>query len=228
MSLQSTKQKFPPLAWLDRGCERTFGRGFLRPPKVWYEQPVYYKGNPDGVVGHGADVIWPSYTERLDFELELGVFIGKRGKNIPEGRAGEYIAGYAIFNDYSARDVQLAEMAGRLGPAKGKDLDTGNAIGPWLVTPDEVPDPYDLPMTARVNGEVWCGSSSRHMHYSLAEIIAYISRDETLHPGDFIASGTCPGGCGLELDRWLAPGDVVELEVEKLGLLRNRVVRDGR
>ena len=110
----------------------------------------------------------------------------------------------------------------RLGPAKSKDFDTGNAIGPWLVTPDEVSD--EITLRACVNGEEWsCGSSSE-MHFSFAEIIEYISRDETLYPGDFIGSGTVPGGCGLELDRWLQPGDTVELEAEPLGILRNRVV----
>ena len=218
------KWKFPPVSAFDRLCERTFGRGFLRPPRVWYERPLYYKGNPDTVVGQGTDVIWPSYSKKLDFELEFGIFIGKEGKNIPEESAAEYIAGYSIFNDFSARDTQLSEMQGRLGPAKGKDFDTSNAIGPWLVTPDDVPEPYDLKMTARVNDQVWCESSSGEMHHTFEEIIAYVSRDETLYPGDFIASGTAPGGCGLELDRWLQVGDVVALEVERLGTLRNRVV----
>ncbi|MCA9269680.1 MAG: fumarylacetoacetate hydrolase family protein [Planctomycetales bacterium] len=221
----AARWRSPLLPQLDRLCERVLGRGFLRPPKVWYKQPIYYKGNPASVVGHEANVIWPAYTEKLDYELEFGVFIGKEGKNIREGRGAEHIAGYAVFNDFSARDVQLAEMAGRLGPAKGKDFDTGNAIGPWLTTVDEVPDPYDLKMTARVNGQTWSETSSRAMQFSFEEIIAHISQDETLYPGDFIGAGTAPGGCGLELDRWIQPGDVVELEVEHLGVLRNRVVR---
>lgn len=215
--------KAPTLVSLDKGMERVFGRGFLRPPNVWYERPIYYKGNPNSVVGHGADIQWPSFSKRLDFELEFGIFIGKEGRNIPASKANEYIAGYSLFNDFSARDTQAEEMAGRLGPAKSKDFDTGNSIGPWLVTPDEVPD--EITLRARVNGEEWsCGSSSE-MHFSFPEIIEYISRDETLYPGDFIGSGTVPGGCGLELDRWLQPGDIVELEAEPLGILRNRVVQ---
>lgn len=215
--------KAPTLVSLDRGMERLFGRGFLSPPPVWYERPIYYKGNSNSVVGHDADVRWPSFSNRLDFELEFGVFIGKEGCSIPASRAAEYIAGYSLFNDFSARDTQAAEMAGRLGPAKSKDFDTGNAIGPWLVTPDEVPE--EITLRARVNGEEWsCGTSSE-MYFSFAEIIEYISRDETLYPGDFIGSGTVPGGCGLELDRWIQSGDVVELEAESLGVLRNRVVR---
>jgi len=116
--------------------------------------------------------------------------------------------------------------SGRLGPAKSKDFDTGNAIGPWLVTPDEVPD--EIILRARVNGEEWTRGSSSAMHFSFEEIIEYISRDETLHPGEFIGSGTIPGGCGLEQDRWLKPGDTVELEAASLGTLRNRIVRHDK
>ena len=215
--------KAPTLVFLDRGMERLFGKGFLRPPPVWYKRPIYYKGNPNSVVGHDADVRWPSFSKRLDFELEFGIFIGKEGCDIPASQAAKHIAGYSLFNDFSARDTQAAEMAGRLGPAKSKDFDTGNAIGPWLVTPDEMLS--EITLRARVNGEEWSRGSSSEMHFSFAEIIEYISRDETLYPGDFIGSGTVPGGCGLELDRWLKPGDTVELEAEPLGVLRNRVVR---
>jgi 2-keto-4-pentenoate hydratase/2-oxohepta-3-ene-1,7-dioic acid hydratase in catechol pathway len=215
--------KAPTLVFLDRSMKRLFGKGFLRPPPVWYERPIYYKGNSNSVVGHESDIQWPSFSKRLDFELEFGVFIGKEGCNIPASKAAEHIAGYCLFNDFSARDTQAAEMTGRLGPAKSKDFDTGNALGPWLVTPDEVPD--EIILRARVNGEEWSCSSSSEMHFSFAEIIEYISRDETLYPGDFIGSGTVPGGCGLELDRWIQPGDIVELEAEPLGTLRNRVVR---
>jgi 2-keto-4-pentenoate hydratase/2-oxohepta-3-ene-1,7-dioic acid hydratase in catechol pathway len=116
-------------------------------------------------------------------------------------------------------------MQGRLGPAKSKDFDTGNVLGPYLVTPDEVPDPYQLTMQARINGQQWSCGTSADMHFTFEQMIAYISQDETLYPGDFIGSGTVPGGCGLELDRWLQPGDTVELEVERLGILRNRVQR---
>lgn len=219
------KWKLAPLAGLDRGIARVLGRGFLRPPKVWYERPIYYKGNPASVVGHEADVQWPSFTEKLDFELELAVVIGQTGKDISVQRAREWIAGYTIFNDFSARDFQMYEMKGRLGPAKSKDFDTGNVLGPWLVTPDEIDDPYNLRMSARVNGEEWASGTSGDMRFTFEEMIAAISQDETLYPGDVIGSGTLPGGCGLELDRWLKPGDVVELEIERIGVLRNRVVR---
>jgi 2-keto-4-pentenoate hydratase/2-oxohepta-3-ene-1,7-dioic acid hydratase in catechol pathway len=219
------KWRFAPLATLDAWVEKLRGRPLLGAPTVWYERPLYYKSNPLTVVGPDADIRWPSYTEKLDYELEFGIFIGRAGCDIPRNQATAHIAGYTIFNDFSARDIQLREMQGRLGPAKGKDFDTGNAMGPWLVTPDEIADPYDLIMRARINGEEWSCGSSAAMHWRFEDIIAYISRDETLYPGEFIGSGTVGNGCGLELDRWLKPGDTVDLEVDGLGILRNRVVR---
>lgn len=193
-------------------------------PDYWYEAPVYYKGNRRSVVGTGADVFWPTYTEKFDYELEYGIFIGRQGKNIPLEEAEDYIGGYSIFNDFSARDVIQKEVSVFLGPAKAKDMDTGNAIGPCLVTPDEIGS-RDLKMVARINGEVWSQGRSSDMYWSFAQIISHISRDETLYPGDFIGSGTVANGCGDELDRWIQPGDVVELEVEGIGVLSNRIVR---
>ncbi len=216
------KWKSRPLAALDAGLERLVGRGFLRPPDVWYRRPVYYKGNPGSVVGHEAAVCWPSFTQKLDFELEFAIVIGRGGVNIPASRAREHIAGFVLFNDFSARDIQLDEMAGKLGPAKSKDFDTGNALGPWLVTTDSVPE--TLQLRVRVNGEEWGRGCSADMQFSMEEIVEYISRDETLFPGDVIGSGTVPGCCGLELDRGIQPGDVVELEADGIGVLRNRVV----
>jgi 2-keto-4-pentenoate hydratase/2-oxohepta-3-ene-1,7-dioic acid hydratase in catechol pathway len=226
--IQSTRRAaLGPLAALDARLERRVGaRRSLagRLNRAFYERPLYYKSNTRSVVGHDADVRMPAYTERFDYELEWGVFIGVPGADIPESRAREHIAGYTVFNDFSARDIQMAEMRGRLGPAKGKDFDTGNSIGPWLVTPDELPDPYTLTMTARVNGAEWSRGSTRDMHWTFEETIAYISRSETLYPGDFIGSGTVGGGCGLELGAFLKRGDVVELAVEGIGVLRNRVL----
>jgi 2-keto-4-pentenoate hydratase/2-oxohepta-3-ene-1,7-dioic acid hydratase in catechol pathway len=217
------KSKFKPLYWLDQWSRRVTRRGLLRAPKVWRQRPIYYKGNRRSVIGTEQDVVWPSYARRLDFELEFGVFVGRGGRDIDAAVANDHIAGYALFNDFSARDVQLREMQGRLGPAKGKDFDTGNVIGPWLTTADEI-DERELEVEVRVNGETWSRTATREMRYTFAELIAYISRDETLYPGDFIASGTVPGGCGLELDRWIQPGDTVELRGGPLGTLQNRVV----
>lgn len=200
------------------------GLGFGRIPKVWYEQPIYYKCNRFSVIGPDAEVTWPAYSKLMDFECEYGIVIGKRGKNIPREKALEHIFGYCIFNDFSARDAQSREMAGGLGPAKGKDFDTGNALGPWLVTADEIPDPGKLTMIARVNGVEWSRGSSADMYHKWEDIIAHISKDETLHAGEFIGSGTVGGGCGLEQGRFLQSNDVVELEVSGLGILRNRVI----
>jgi 2-keto-4-pentenoate hydratase/2-oxohepta-3-ene-1,7-dioic acid hydratase in catechol pathway len=226
--IQATRRAVPaPLRKLDIALERRVGpRRSLagRANKAFYERPLYYKSNPRSVVGPDAEVRMPSYTKRFDYELEWGIFIGKAGADIKESAAREHIAGYVVFNDFSARDIQLVEMRGRLGPAKGKDFDTGNVIGPWIVTPDELPDPYSLTMTARVNGAEWSRGSTGEMHWSFEQTIAYISRSETLYPGDFIGSGTVGGGCGLELGAFLARGDEVELEVEGIGRLRNRVV----
>jgi len=192
-------------------------------PREWYEIPVYYKGGHRNILGPEAEVLWPSFTEKFDYELELAVVIGKQGRNIKAENAREYIAGFTVMNDFSARDIQRQEMRVRLGPAKGKDWAT--ALGPWLVTPDEIGDPYSLEMTARVNGEVWSLGNSRSMFWKFEDMIEFLTKDDTVYPGDVIGSGTVGTGCGLELDRWVKPGDVMELEIERIGVLRNRVVR---
>jgi 2-keto-4-pentenoate hydratase/2-oxohepta-3-ene-1,7-dioic acid hydratase in catechol pathway len=200
--------------------------GVKRPfPEVWFKQPIYYKANRFSFVGHETDVVWPKYSNYMDYELELACVIGKTGKDIAPERAMEHIFGFAIFNDFSARDAQAAEMSASLGPAKGKDFDTGNALGPWIVTLDEIGDPQALTMDARVNGERWGGGNSRDMHHKWPAILAHISASETIYAGEVIGSGTVGTGCGWELGRELKHGDVVELEIEKIGVLRNRVVR---
>jgi 2-keto-4-pentenoate hydratase/2-oxohepta-3-ene-1,7-dioic acid hydratase in catechol pathway len=194
-------------------------------PQIWYEIPVAYKKNPASTSGDGQDILWPKYTEQMDYEMEVAVIIGKKGKNIPKEEAESYIAGYTIFNDFSARDIQLREMELRLGPFKGKDFDTSAALGPYLVTPDEIPDFYNLKIEVRVDGEVRCNSNTGDLYHRFPAMISYASQEETLYPGDVLGSGTAGYGCGLELGRFLNPGEVVELEVESLGVLRNRVVR---
>lgn len=191
-------------------------------PEEWYQIPVYYKGNHRTIIGPEDPVIWPSYTQKLDYELELACIIGKQGRNIPVEQAGHYIAGYTILNDFSARDIQGREMKCRLGPAKGKDF--ASALGPWLATPDEVGNARDLRMVARINGEVWSDGNAGTSHWTFEQMIAHVSQDETIYPGDILGSGTVGRGCGLELNRWIQPGDVVELEIDKLGVLRNKVL----
>ncbi len=191
-------------------------------PAAWYKMPVYYKGNYRTLLGHDQELTWPRYSQRMDYELELACVIGKEGVDIREDGAAAHVGGYTVMNDWSARDIQMEEMSVGLGPAKGKDFAT--SLGPWLVTPDEF-DPADARMTARINGETWSDGNIGQIHWSFAQMIAHVSMDETLYPGDVLGSGTVGGGCGLELDRWLQAGDVVELEVEGIGVLRNRVAR---
>jgi 2-keto-4-pentenoate hydratase/2-oxohepta-3-ene-1,7-dioic acid hydratase in catechol pathway len=187
--------------------------------------PIYYKCNRFSVVGADQDVIWPAYSKVMDFELEFACYIGRTGKDIPLAEADSYIFGYSIYNDFTARDAQAVEMGGQLGPAKGKDFDTGNVMGPCLVTADEIPNPYNLEMIARVNGEEWGRGTTRDMGWKLADVIAYLSRSETIHAGEVLGSGTVGTGSGIEQMRYLKPNDVVELEVEKLGILRSRIVK---
>jgi len=198
--------------------------GLYNIPQVWYDQPLYYKGNPMSVIGPDADVIRPSAAKLMDYELELAVVIGGPAKNLTPETALDAVFGYTIFNDFSARDLQSRETQFRFGPAKGKDFDTGNAIGPCIVTADEIADPENLTMIARVNGEERVRTTSGGGQHSIRDTIAYISRDETLYPGDLIALGTVPDGCGYESLTFLDDGDVVELEIEGIGVLRNRLV----
>jgi 2-keto-4-pentenoate hydratase/2-oxohepta-3-ene-1,7-dioic acid hydratase in catechol pathway len=192
-------------------------------PPAWYDMPVYYKGNARTLIAHQAAILWPTYTQKLDYELEWACIIGQSGQNIKEEEAERHIFGYAILNDWSARDIQMKEMTCRLGPAKGKDFAT--SLGPYIVTRDEVPHPRDLKMTAHVNGEKWSEGNTGQAHWTWAQKIAYLSQEEMLYPTDILGSGTVGGGCGYELDRWLKIGDKVELEVAGLGVLSNTVVK---
>jgi 2-keto-4-pentenoate hydratase/2-oxohepta-3-ene-1,7-dioic acid hydratase in catechol pathway len=209
------------IAFEDHIAATSRKRGQPIPPE-WYKAPVYYKGNHRTVIGPDETMPWPLETTKLDYELELACIIGRRGKDIPERQAEAYIAGYTIMNDFSARDIQFQEMACRLGPAKGKDFAT--ALGPCLVTPDEIGDLRDLTMIARVNGEEWSRGRFGSIHWTFPQMIAHVSRGEAIYPGDVFGSGTVGGGCGLELDRYLRPGDVVELEIQPIGILRTQVM----
>lgn len=205
-------------------AEKMTGRAFDIPP-VWYDQPIYYKGNRMSFIGHGQDVIWPGYAQFLDVELELAIIIGRKGTDIAATDAPEYIFGYSILNDVSARDAQMVEMPGQLGPAKGKDFDTGNILGPWITTADEIAHPAALDMAVHVNGERWGGGNSGQMHHDFGRIIEHISASETLYPGEVIGSGTVGTGCGLEIGKQLQPGDRFDLTIDKIGTLSNRIVK---
>jgi fumarylacetoacetate (FAA) hydrolase len=186
-------------------------RGAVVPPE-WYEIPVFYFSNPAAIYGHDADVPYPDGTRELDYELECAAVIGADGA----------IAGFTVMNDWSARDLQRAEMRVGLGPAKGKDFAT--SFGPVVVTVDEL-DGSEGEMVARVNGEERSRGNMRDMFHKWDAIVAQAARNTTLRPGDLIGSGTVGSGCILEHDdgRWLQRGDVVELEIEGIGVLRNTI-----
>lgn len=202
----------------------------------WYDAPVFYFSNTASIVGPGTPIRKPPDTQELDYELEIAVVIGKEGRDIAVAEADGFIAGFTILNDWSARDLQRREMKVGLGPAKGKDFAT--SIGPHLVTPDALHDRvlpdrsrgnrYDLVMSARVNGREYSRGNTRDLHWTFAEMIAHASRNTLLRPGDLLGSGTVGTGCITEFAPgtypWLQPGDVVELEIERLGVLENRVV----
>lgn len=190
--------------------------------EVFKVRPIYYKANRFAVVGTDTDVHWPAYSKVMDYELEMGCVIGTTGRDIPKDKARSHIFGFTIFNDFSARDTQGMEMESGLGPSKSKDFDRANVIGPWIVTIDEF-YPDSAAMTVRVSGEVRSVGNSRTMTRSFEDLIAFISSAETLHAGEILGSGTVGGGCGIEQGKLLQDGDVVELEIEGIGVLRNRV-----
>lgn len=187
----------------------------------WYEIPAYYKGNHRQILGPDDEIPWPFYTRKLDFECEVACVIGKKGKNISASEAENYIFGYMIFNDVSARDIQKKEMILRMGPAKSKDF--ANVFGPYLVTKDEINPVTDLSLTVKVNGEVWSNGYFKDQYWGFPLMISHVSQEETVYPGDVLGSGTFYKGCGLDLDRWIQPDDVIELEVPKLGVLKNKI-----
>ena len=201
----------------------------------WYEIPTFYFSNTSELYGHDSDVPYPTGSVELDFELEIACVIGREGKDIPVEEAADYIAGYTIMNDWSARDFQRKDMKLSLGPGKGKDFAT--SLGPCLVTPDELAhrrtgegasERYDMLMLTRINGQEVSRGNFKDIYYSFPQMIAYASRNTRLRVGDVIGSGTVGTGCILELTiavhPWLQRGDVVELEIAGIGALRNRIV----
>ncbi len=201
-------------------------------PAAWYEIPVFYFSNPNVFFGPESLIPYPQNSQSLDYELEVACIIGEPGRDIAPAEALNHIFGFTILNDWSARDLQKQEMSVGLGPAKGKDF--ANTIGPWIVTPDELlpyatdrTGVYDLEMSARINGVERSRGNWHSIFYSFGQMIARASASVDLLPGDVIGSGTVGTGCLLELTQgegpWLQPGDDVELEIEALGVLRNRV-----
>jgi 2-keto-4-pentenoate hydratase/2-oxohepta-3-ene-1,7-dioic acid hydratase in catechol pathway len=204
-------------------------------PDVWYESPFCYFSNPHAVTGPGDEIPVPPGCKDLDLELEVAAVIGRPGTNLRPENAGAHIAGYTIFNDWSARDLQMAEMRLGLGVLKGKDF--ANTLGPWIVTADEleqyrVGDRLDLDLRASINDSELGDDTLANMAWSFEELVSYASRGTWVRPGDVLGSGTCGAGCLMEL--WgrhgrdgyppLKPGDTVSLTVQGIGTLTNTVV----
>ena len=198
--------------------------GQLDLPANWFSVPRFYTANPLNLAGPGQAIEWPAFAQKLDYELELAIVLGRTGKDIPNNRARDFILGVTLFNDFTARDVQAAEGQ----PAgKSKDFDGAYALGPCVVTLDELPDLYKLRVTSRLNGETQTEDSTASMEIGFEDLIAYASRSCTLHAGEVFASGTFARGCGVETGRLLQPGDRIELEAEHIGILDNTIVAPG-
>jgi fumarylacetoacetate (FAA) hydrolase len=206
-------------------------------PENWYKFPVFYFSNPSNDFGHDDEIPYPSYTNAMDYELEIAVVIGKPGIDLTPEDAPNHIFGFTIFNDWSARDLQVQEMRVNFGPVKSKDF--ACSFGPVIVTPDSLSDKasgrhgvYDLSMSAKVNGKELSSGNFNDIYWSFGDILARASQSVMLYPGDVIGSGTVGTGCLYELTKnqgpWLNEGDVVELEVERIGVLRNIVGKKSK
>ena len=216
--------------------------------KEFDEFPVFYFSNHNAIYGPQDEIkCMPSHFEKLDFELEIAIVIGKEGRNLKANEASSYIAGYMIMNDVSARGLQMKEMKLNLGPAKGKDF--ASVIGPYLVTPDEIKDKlidkgghgsiYDLKMSCFLNNQLVSEGNFKDMNWTFEQIIERVSYGTTIYPGDIIGSGTVGTGCLLELNGtgkiknsnynevWLKEGDVVKMKIDKLGEISNKIVSES-
>ena len=216
--------------------------------KEFDEFPVFYFSNHNAIYGPQDEIkCMPSHFEKLDFELEIAIVIGKEGRNLKANEASSYIAGYMIMNDVSARGLQMKEMKLNLGPAKGKDF--ASVIGPYLVTPDEIRDKlidkgghgsiYDLKMSCFLNNQLVSEGNFKDMNWTFEQIIERVSYGTTIYPGDIIGSGTVGTGCLLELNGtgkikdsnynevWLKEGDVVKMKIDKLGEISNKIVSES-
>lgn len=194
------------------------GSGEKRP--AWYRWPPYYKGNPDSFRGPEDTVPYPYYTQKLDLEPEIGIVVGREGSNLTIEQAADYIAGYTILMDCSARDGHEREP---FGPSKRKDF--CNIIGPCLVTPDEI-DEGNLRVRVIVDGEIWFeGNTGHRRNFTPAHLVAFSSDQETIHPGDLIGTGTVGLGCSMDMHRWPQVGQTFTIEVEGIGSLTHKIVK---
>lgn len=193
-------------------------------PEEWYNLPTYYKTGTTEIYGSDEVIPWPELTNVFDFELEIAVIIGKEGRSIPEEEGEDYIYGYTIYNDWSTRDFQNREMSVNLGPGLCKD--NASSLGPCIVTKDEIPDIEKVMFTVSINDRK-CAETHADFYFPLKHLVYYVSRVQTIFPGDIFTSGTLPGGSGGEKKNWIAPGDVVTFEGEGIGRLRNIIGKKG-
>ncbi len=199
----------------------------VRPSALWYRKPIYYMSNPLAFITEGETVPWPSYTRALDYELELGFVIVKPLRNATPEEAREAIGGFFVINDFSARDIQAAEMRSGFGPVKAKNFATGisvEVVSAW----DLLPRWRELEGRVYINGTLVARGRASEPRYDITEAVAYASLGETLHPGEVMATGTFPGCCALESDQWPQPGDRVALEIDGVGRLENPIGQPER
>jgi 2-keto-4-pentenoate hydratase/2-oxohepta-3-ene-1,7-dioic acid hydratase in catechol pathway len=217
---------FPkPVQRLAGTYERVTRRTFppFRPNSRFYEVPAFYLGNHSAMLADGEEMPWPSHTEYLDFELELAFVLARPLADPSPAEARAAIGGWFVLNDWSARDVQAEEARhGVFGPAV-KCKTFANSIGCDVLSADELPDWTAARGRVRVDGEVWCEGSTAQPAHDVGQMLAHAAAGERLEPGDIVATGTMPGCCGLELDRWIQPGQTVELEIDGIGTLANRI-----
>lgn len=221
------KRFLPAFAPIVATYERLAGRPFpkLKPAPLWYRQPIYYMGNHLAFVTDGDAVTAPFYTDYLDYELELGFVLSAPLLNASPEEAENAIGGFVVLNDFSARDVQLAEMKSGFGPQKAKHF--ANAISPILLTADEIlPRWRDLKGSVAINGRVVAEPSSANPHWSLGEMLAHVSRSERLYPGEFFGTGTFPGGSGIESGQRLVSGDRIEIAIQGIGSVANTIIAE--
>jgi len=224
------KRFFPaPAARVVSGYERLTRRTFpaLKPKRRFYEVPAFYVANHTSLLADGEDMWWPSHTRFLDFELELACVLAHPIADAAPEEARAAVGGWFVLNDWSARDVQAEDARHNVFGPVVKSKTFANSIGCDVITPDELPDWQAATGRVRVNGEVWCEGATAGAVHDIGDMLAHASAGERLDAGDVISTGTMPGCCGLELDRWIQPGQTVELEIDGLGTLANRIAGDA-
>jgi 2-keto-4-pentenoate hydratase/2-oxohepta-3-ene-1,7-dioic acid hydratase in catechol pathway len=223
------KHFFPKLVWMAVSAFEKTGRTFpaLKPKNGFYDHATFYMANHTMVLTDGQDMWWPSHTKALDFELELACVLRAPLIDATPDEARAAVGGWFVLNDWSARDVQAEDARHNIFGPVIKSKTFANSIGCDVVTADEFGDWKQATGRVRVDGEVWCEGSTANPAHDIGEMLAYASKGERLDAGDVISTGTMPGCCGLELERWIKPGQTVELEIDRIGTVSNRISADA-